>query len=310
MKDGILLVDKPEGLSSAAVVARLKRKLGVKKIGHTGTLDPFATGVLLIAVGQATRISRFFLNGSKAYIARVALGIETDTYDCTGKPVASDSPEKASGITMDRIQEVVARFQGIQDQVPPAYSALKHKGVPLYKLARQGRAVEKPPRQIEIYDISAASLETSQHGLPEFHLSVACSGGTYIRSLAFDIGRALGCGAHLSGLVRTRSSQFELSQGLGLETLESMSSQEIETRIRPMAQCLDFLPGAVVDKKIAEKISYGQKLGPGQIDMTLGGDQNFEDLFYRVMDDTGRLVAIVQPGGPGQPYNYSCVFHP
>jgi len=289
-------------------VGRLKRKLKVKKIGHTGTLDPFATGVLLIAVGQATRISRFFLNGSKAYLARVALGVETDTYDCTGQPVAQVPSEELSDITLARIREIVARFHGIQDQVPPVYSALKHNGVPLYKLARQGQAVEKPARQIEIHEIAATNLAQGQGGYPEFDLSVACSGGTYIRSLAFDIGRKLGCGAHLSGLVRTRSSQFERSEALGLDEIDALSREDIDARIRPMAQCLAFLPGAVVDEKIARKISYGQKLGPAELDLDLVGDENPEDLFFRVMDDTGRLLAIIQPAGPGHAYNYSCVF--
>lgn len=306
MKDGILVVDKPAGLSSAAVVGRLKRKLRVKKIGHTGTLDPFATGVLLIAVGQATRISRFFLNGSKAYLARVTLGVETDTYDCTGQPVADVPSDELSGITLARIQEIAARFQGVQDQVPPVYSALKQNGVPLYKLARQGRAVEKPARRIEIREISAANLERGRY--PEFDLKVACSGGTYIRSLAFDMGRQLGCGAHLSGLIRTRSSQFELSEALGLDDIEAMSQEKIDAGIRPMAQCLDFLSGARVDEKTAAKISYGQKIGPGEIDLDMGGSENSEDSFFRVMDDAGRLLAIIQPAGPGQAYNYCCVF--
>ncbi len=308
MTDGILVVDKPEGLSSAAVVGRLKRKLKVKKIGHTGTLDPFATGVLLIAVGQATRISRFFLNGSKAYVARVALGVETDTYDCTGQPVTQVPAKDLSGITLSRIREIVACFQGIQDQVPPVYSALKHNGVPLYKLARQGQAVEKPPRRIEIREISAQNLGVSQSGYPEFDLAVACSGGTYIRSLAFDIGRRLGCGAHLSGLIRTRSSQFELSQGVTLDALDAMPAEEIFSRIRPMAQCLEKLPGAVVDEKTARKISYGQKLGPGEINLDIDENQHPEALFLKLMDDAGRLLAIIQPQGPGLPYNYSCVF--
>jgi tRNA pseudouridine55 synthase len=148
MKDGILVVNKPEGISSAGVVGRLKRILGVKKIGHTGTLDPFATGVLLIAIGKATRISRFFLDGSKGYRAQVALGIETDTYDCTGNTTFTADTGALEQITQEDIDRVVAGFAGPQEQVAPAFSALKHQGQPLYKLARQGKMVQKPPRRI------------------------------------------------------------------------------------------------------------------------------------------------------------------
>lgn len=308
MKDGILVVNKPEGLSSAAVVGRLKRLLQVKKIGHTGTLDPFATGVLLIAVGQATRISRFFLDGSKAYLAQVTLGVETDTYDCTGTWGATEDPGTLSAITLHQIQQVTDQFQGVQEQVAPAYSALKHNGVPLYKLAREGKAVTKPPRRVEIHEISAENLRLSQTGYPVFDLAVSCAGGTYIRSLAFDIGRKLGCGAHLSGLVRTRSSQFEISEALALEALEVMSRDEIDERILPMARCLEFLPGITAAPEIVGKIRHGQKIQPEDFPETDPHSPGDGEEFLKVLDDTGRLLAIVQPSGPAMPYNYCCVF--
>ena len=308
MQDGILVVDKPRGLSSAGVVGRLKRWLGVKKIGHTGTLDPFATGVLLIAVGQATRISRFFLGGTKAYLAQVTLGMDTDTYDCTGSPVATIPPDTLSGISLEQIRETVSGFQGLQMQVAPAYSALKHNGVPMYKLAREGKAVEKPPRQIEIYDIAADNLRYSDAGYPVFDLSVSCSGGTYIRSLANDLGRKLSCGAHLSGLIRTRSSQFELSRALPLDALEEMPREEIGRNIQPISRCLEFLPELKADPETAKKIGYGQKIGSDDFRPHASDCPEDQETFLRITDSTGQILAIVQPGGPGQPYNYCCVF--
>lgn len=200
MKNGILAIHKPEGLSSARVVARVKKALGAKKAGHTGTLDPFATGLLLCAINKGTRISGYFLGGRKKYEARVCLGVETDTYDLTGQTVFS-AEEKVSKIKTEDIEVAVASFAGIQDQVPPAFSALKHQGQPLYKLARQGKKILKPPRRIEIFNIRIKNIES-----PHIDLEIFCSAGTYIRSIAFDLGRKLGCGAHLSKLCRTQSS--------------------------------------------------------------------------------------------------------
>ncbi|MDD9302826.1 MAG: tRNA pseudouridine(55) synthase TruB [Desulfobacter sp.] len=304
MKDGILVVNKPEGLSSAGVVGRLKRILGVKKIGHTGTLDPFATGVLLIAVQKATRISRFFLDGSKTYHARITLGAETDTYDCTGKVTAQVDPSLLAEINFDTIQQVVSGFFGAQEQVAPAYSALKHKGQPLYKLARQGKMIQKPPRPVEIYKIRAEKLEQTSGGLPVFDLDVACSGGTYIRSLAYDIGRRLGCGAHLSGLCRTRSSHFRIEDAIDLPCLETMERSDINSRIVSMSDCLYFLPVIEADDEMAGKIKFGQKLSFDQVRSESGDSAPY----IRVVDVNGTLLAVVQPETSGRSYKYCCVF--
>ena len=315
MKDGILVVNKPEGMSSAGVVGRLKRLLQVKKIGHTGTLDPFATGVLLIAVGKATRISRFFLDGHKGYRARVTLGVETDTYDCTGSQSAKADPDALAKIDPETVSNVVTSFSGKQEQIPPAFSALKHKGQPLYKLARQGKMIQKPPRQIEIFHISMENYTVSSEGLPEFDVNVLCSGGTYIRSLAFDMGKKLGCGAHLSGLCRTRSSQFYIEDAVDLESIEIMERTQIEKRIVPMSQCLKFLPAIEADEATAQKIKYGQplkveELGPPNIKPAIENKTAFkedEDQF-RIIDQNDILLAIVRPDKTGQTYKYCCVF--
>lgn len=310
MKDGILVVNKPEGMSSAGVVGRLKRLLDVKKIGHTGTLDPFATGVLLIAVGKATRISRFFLDGSKGYRARVTLGSETDTYDCTGQVTAQADPSILAGITFEKVRKIVSSFSGPQEQVAPAYSALKHNGQPLYKLARQGKMIQKPPRQIEVFHISMEGFETRENGMHIFDMDVECSGGTYIRSLAYDMGRQLECGAHLSGLCRTRSSRFLLEDALDLSDLENMDLKDIGDKIVSMSKCLEFLPAITADKALVQKIRFGQKFGQHHLADSV---PEFEsEAFIRIIDPDDTLLAIVQPEtagqAGGQTYKYCCVF--
>ncbi|NDY71976.1 tRNA pseudouridine(55) synthase TruB [Desulfobacter hydrogenophilus] len=316
MKNGILVVNKPKGISSAGVVSRLKRLLKVKKIGHTGTLDPFATGVLPIAVGQATRISKYFLKGVKGYYAQVTLGIETDTYDCTGTVTHTAPSDHLSALGLDQVKDVVTGFLGHQEQIPPAYSALKHKGQPLYKLARQGQIIEKPPRPIEIMSITMENFRMDTNNHPVFDMPVTCSGGTYIRSLAHDIGLALGCGAHLSALQRTRAGQFKIEHAEDLDCFEKMSSFDREARFISMSQCLDFLPAIVADNEIAGKVKHGQPLSVAEIpmpdDLLIAGDKNevqniISDI--RVLDSDDTLLAIVTPDKSGQTYKYCCVFN-
>ena len=189
---GMLIIDKPAGITSAKVVALLKRNAGLRKVGHTGTLDPFATGVLICCVNQATRLARFFLHGSKKYQGTLVLGTETDTLDGTGNVTATC---EHTDFSVDRIESAFRRFVGAIDQVPPVYSALKHHGVPLYKLARKGTPVQKPARQVTI-----SSLDILNIDLPKIDFQVACSAGTYIRTLCADIGTELGCGGHLQRL--------------------------------------------------------------------------------------------------------------
>ena len=297
--DGILLVDKPEGISSARVVSIIKRRLNVKKVGHTGTLDPFATGLLPIAVGKATRLSRFYLGGNKAYEATVKLGEKTDTYDKTGEVVATAEPGCVDSLTPELIRAAVAEFQGDQEQVAPAFSALKHNGVPLYKLARQGKIVTKPPRQIHISDICVTRVE-----LPEVDISVSCSGGTYIRSLAYDLGENLSCGAHLSALRRTSSGIFDISRAVTLDAIQEMDPETLASHILPPSQCVPFFPKLVVDEDAARKIGYGQALSTEEIGQVT--DPTAE--YIRLVDDNDHLLALVSPDKTGLTYNYCCVF--
>ena len=299
MKNGIIAINKPEGISSARVVARIKKALGVKKAGHTGTLDPFATGLMLCTINKATRISQFFLEGNKKYLARVCLGRETDTYDRTGKTIFTASDGVMDGLEKKDIEQAIKSFTGIQDQVPPIFSALKHKGQPLYKLARQGKKIIKPPRQIEIF-----SLKIKQIKLPCFDLEVFCSSGTYIRSLAFDIGRKLGCGAYLSELCRIESSAFKLEDTIKLFELEEIDKVDALERIIPMSKCLKFMPKIEVSSSITKKIRFGQKLLVKEMEefLTEPGHP------IRIVDDNSELLAIVQLNENRQEYNYSCVF--
>ena len=244
--NGIVVVDKPEGLSSAGVVARVKGIFGARKVGHTGTLDPFATGVLICCLNRATRLSRFFLKGDKAYEAELILGRVTDTQDATGVVIEQHPVDR---LTVDQIRETAERFVGAITQVPPVYSALKHQGTPLYKLARRGEAVEKPARPIRVH-----RLDILEVNLPAVRFSVSCSSGTYVRTLCADIGRELGCGGHLRRLRRTASCGFPIDVAVSLETLAECRDQGClhETMI-PMNASLPFMPAAFADAELALK---------------------------------------------------------
>ena len=213
LKAGVFLVDKPVGLTSFAVVGRIRRILGIKKVGHAGTLDPFATGLLIVCVGRpATKLISLFMDGEKEYLATLCLGVATETFDTEGAVTSRKSVGHLSG---DDIEICLQQFRGTQLQVPPSYSALKYKGKPLYYYARRGIKIIKEPRQITI-----KLLERTDQGHDlagdeaELKLKVVCSKGTYIRTLAADIGEILGCGAHLVQLRRTRSGCFSVENSL------------------------------------------------------------------------------------------------
>lgn len=218
--DGVLLLDKPVGLSSNHALQRAKRAMDAQKAGHTGTLDPFATGLLVCCMGRATKISGAMLNADKSYLATIAFGRETDSGDLTGI-VVSEASTDFKGVSQERLTAVLDSFVGTQLQIPPMISALKRDGKPLYEYARQGIVLEREPREITIRGIellSATPMSADIH--------VHCSKGTYIRTLAQDIGRMLGCYAHLSALRRTRVGPFALDTAIELETLQTMESPE------------------------------------------------------------------------------------
>jgi len=216
--NGILLIDKPEGMTSAAVVRVVKKELGEEKVGHLGTLDPFASGLLPLCLGTGTKISQFLMGERKAYSGTIRLGVETDTFDCTGT-VTKTTPVPLINDTL--LRKLEQQFTGEQWQTPPMYSAIKRKGVPLYKLARQGIEVDRTPRQITITQFSLTSVSADT-----LSFSLDCSKGTYVRSLAVDLGATLGCGAHLATLRRTEFGPFTITQALALSLLTSAQAQQ------------------------------------------------------------------------------------
>ena len=229
------MVDKPAGMTSHDVVARVRRILNTKKVGHTGTLDPFATGVLPVALGEGTKAIPFLDEGVKEYRAVMMLGVATDTEDVEGKVIAE---RPLDGIDETAIRKVFATFTGTTAQIPPMFSALKRNGVPLYKLARKGEEVEREPRQVTLY-----SLVIDRIDLPLVAFTVRCSRGTYVRSLARDIGAQLGCGAHLTALRRTSSGPFTLDQA---RTLEQLADEAVagpkQVGIISLSNALGHLP--------------------------------------------------------------------
>ncbi len=319
IESGFLVVDKPEGISSAKLVARVKKLLGVAKAGHAGTLDPFATGVMICCINQATRLSRFFLHGTKTYDAVICLGIETDTQDVTGN-IISQADLREMKIEADVIRAVCRQFEGNIEQMPPVYSALKHEGVPLYRLARKGKPVQKPARHCFI-----SSLDIREINRSEIHVTVACSAGTYIRSLAADIGKALGCGAHLKALRRIESGGFTIQQAVTLEELErdlTTFGKLSNLRMTEMADALHGMSCHVADEILKEKIKCGVPLAKKEIPPlmlnrfykirhfgtpdSLSGQE--PERFIKIVDTDHRLLAVISDKKELDIYNYCCVF--
>jgi tRNA pseudouridine55 synthase len=224
--EGVLLVDKPSGMTSHDVVYHLRRKLQMKKIGHAGTLDPMATGVLVMLIGKATRISQYLISVDKMYDGEATLGVVTDSQDAQGE-IMETRPVPV--LTETEVRDAMKSFLGDQYQMPPMHSAIKIGGVPLYKMARKGEEIEREPRFIRI-----ASFELNSFALPKLTFTVHCTKGTYVRTIAHDLGKKLGCGAHLSALRRTGSGKFNISQCLPLDQIEALSLPEIEKRLIPV----------------------------------------------------------------------------
>ncbi|ASG68564.1 tRNA pseudouridine synthase B [Francisella halioticida] len=217
--NGVIVVDKVKGISSNKILQQLKHLFNAQKAGHTGTLDPMATGVLPICFGRATKIAQYLLDADKEYIATIKLGVETNSGDAEGDIIAQN--DNIPALTEFLIEDILRRFRGEISQVPPMYSALKYNGQPLYKLAREGKKVEIKPRNIKIYELELLNLSETI-----IKVKVKCSKGTYIRSLAVDIGKTLGCGGHLIALQRTQSGPFNLDQAFTLEQLKDLNFTE------------------------------------------------------------------------------------
>jgi tRNA pseudouridine55 synthase len=293
MISGLLLVDKPAGITSFDVVRRVKRALALKKVGHLGTLDPFATGLLPLALGEATKLAQFLLEETKTYLATVRLGVATDTQDVTGRVTA----ESTHLPVPEEISRAAAGFMGQIEQVPPSYSAVHHEGQRLYKLARQGVTVTAAPRQVVIHRLDIIEMD-----LPRVTIRVECSKGTYIRTLAHDLGGALGCGAHLEALTRLAVGAFRLAEALPLEQVEK-HPDEVPSRLIPLAQCLPRFQTVRVDSQEALRLSQGQALPWPEPDPAAGET-------VRVVND-GSLVAVaaVRLQGTGRVLAPVRVFH-
>ena len=252
--DGILVLDKPPGPTSFDVVRRVRSVLRLKKVGHTGTLDPAATGVLPLCLGDATRVAGYVTERDKAYEAVVRLGEETDTQDATGKVLASAAVPAFTG---PELEAALDRFRGTFLQVPPMYSAVKVQGKRLYELAREGKEVERAAREVTVH-----RLQLVDRGERQLRLEVHCSKGFFVRTLAHELGRALGCGAHLLSLRRTRSGPFTLAQALPLQQLEGMAADgaALAARLVSVEEALSELPEVRVSAADAERVRHGVPL--------------------------------------------------
>ena len=228
--DGVLLVDKPPKLTSHDVVDRIRRHFGFKKVGHCGTLDPAATGLLIIVLERATKLQANMMSDDKTYEGMMRLGVATDSQDADGEVIAE---KPVPPLTEAEIDAVFATFRGDIQQVPPMVSAVKHQGTPLYKLARKGKTIEREPRLIHIYDFRLLKLES-----PRIHFRVSCTKGTYVRTLCHDIGEQLGCGAHLAELRRTRSGKFNVKDAKPLAELLQLKREQLQSLVIPILKLI------------------------------------------------------------------------
>lgn len=293
--DGIFNIYKEKGFTSHDVVAIVRRTIHMKKVGHTGTLDPDAEGVLPVCVGKATKLSDVIMDGRKSYRAMLRLGITTTTEDASGEVLET----KEVDFNEDRIREVVASFIGKLEQVPPMYSAVKVNGKKLYELAREGKEIERKSRTIEVYDIRIRQF------LPpdRVEIDVDCSKGTYIRTLCSDIGKALGCGGHMAELLRTATGAFSLENAIKLDELKALAEQEkAEEALLTMEEALKDFPVVKVSEKSAKFLYNGGKIQErfftekpasykeGDIVATYDHENNLVGLYEIIKDDTSFLI--------------------
>jgi tRNA pseudouridine55 synthase len=282
--DGFINVNKDGGKSSHDVVAAVRRLFNCRarkiKVGHSGTLDPMATGVLPICLGKATRLAEFITDCPKTYRAKVVFGIETDSYDADGAVLAEQT---AAHITERQVLTLLPRFCGQIKQIPPMVSALKYKGQPLYKLARAGQEVERKPREVSIYDIKYLGGDFGGRH-PSVDIEIRCSKGTYIRSLAHDWGQLLAVGAHLAGLIRTAVGPFLLDKAYTIDELSALAEAERTDFLLPLAYGIAHLPLLLAPNELLQKLCHGNAVVWHEQDIPV----------CRVEDEDGRLLGIGQ----------------
>lgn len=275
MISGFLIVDKPQGVTSNQVVGAVRNAIGIKKVGHAGTLDPMATGALVLAIGKVTRLIRYIQDQEKEYVATALFGVATDTVDADGAVLSREPME----FDESDLRAIVPRFTGMISQVPPMVSALRKEGRRLYELAREGQVVERKARQVEVHDLEILSVGPPPYPVVEFR--VVCGKGTYVRSLADDMAAVLGGQAHLTALRRTRIGSFRIDNSVALDDLESW-----ESRFMTPARALTFLPQVTVDAETARGVRNGMRFVGGPI---VSGPV---DEPYSVLDEEGQLIAV------------------
>jgi tRNA pseudouridine55 synthase len=277
---GLLLIDKPEGPSSAQVVHRVKVLLGAKKVGHLGTLDPFASGLLLLGINEGTKIAELFLSAPKSYRGIMVLGVETDSQDATGATVRVRAVPAVGKV---ELRDLERQFSGDLQQVPPMFSALKKRGVPLYKLARQGKEVPREPRSIRVEELRLQKL-----GNDEIEIELTCSRGTYVRTLAADMGKSLGCGAHLKSLRRIACGHLTVDQAVTLDELERRGPG-MTVPFLSFEKALGHLRAVTWENQLLSRLRLGQQEILQHLDKPVEGEK-----VARILDPRGELVALVE----------------
>jgi tRNA pseudouridine55 synthase len=298
--DGILVVDKPRGKTSHDVVEAVRRMVGFRQIGHLGTLDPLATGVLVLALGRATRLARFYSGRRKRYTCAIRFGFATDTYDADGEAVGADA---APTLDADQLQALAGQFVGKIQQTPPPFSAKKIHGRPAHELARKHKPVKLEPVEVEVYEFRLTSVEGSVA-----RFVVECGAGTYIRALAHDLGKLHGAGAHLAEIVRTAVGEFTLDHAVPLaELAEDAKAGKLAARVIPLENLLPDLPRATVLPIVEKRVRHGAKFNlplaqiqPGRVTAAQGAPAQLDSGDWkpsrlRVFNQQGDLIAIAEP---------------
>ncbi len=280
---GVLPVNKPTGITSHDVIQRLRQTLCTRGIGHTGTLDPRASGLLLACVGKANKVVQFLTEFDKEYEAVIELGITTDTYDGEGKITKIEENLK---ISSDQTRKVIDSFKGRIWQIPPLYSAIKYKGKKLYEYARAKKKVKREKREVEIKNIDVVDID-----IPYVKLRISCSKGTYVRSLAFDVGQKLGCGAYLYSLRRNRVGPFKLEDALGLEKISDVEKEgKLQDHLIPIEKALAHLPSVMVKESFTEKVRHGVPLAASSVLSTEGDFKKNQTI--SIKDNQKNIIAL------------------
>lgn len=288
--DGLILVDKPPGCTSHTIVNEIRKLTKNKKAGHYGTLDPMATGLIIIAIGKATKLFPFFSKTDKAYSGKIKLGYSTDTYDAHGQP---SSPPKKEFPSLEYLLKIMKKFEGPIDQIPPPYSAKKYKGKPLYTLARQKKYIELKPSKVYVH-----SFHLKDYSPPLISFEIKCSSGTYIRSIAHDLGQQLGCGAHLYQLSRTEVGNFHLKDAHSLERIRILAEQgKFDEFLIPLEFLLPQFPKIILSPEGTALAKNGNLIYPEKIIKILTSQEaslNGKEDIYRLFSLEGNLLALAR----------------